>query len=232
MRFLFSYYTTEEQEDQLTKKIQEVLDSLDFTEYTSDPEKIRAIYDYICSHVTYDYDNLEDENYKLKFTAYAALMDGTAVCQGYAVLLYRMLMEENISTRLIAGSGNGGTHAWNIVRIGEKYYNLDSTWDAGRDVYRYYLKCEANFEDHLRDGDYQTVQFQVTYPVALVDYADVPGDINGDGQVNAGDLRCLMKRVIIHDSATILDLNGDHQVDTRDVIRLMKYLTDPTVSLN
>lgn len=39
-----------------------------------------------CKNVTYDYASLKNPNYLLKHTAYAALMNKTAVCQGYAAL--------------------------------------------------------------------------------------------------------------------------------------------------
>lgn len=60
------------------------------------------------ANVKYDYENLDDTDYKLKYTAYAALLNGTAVCQGYANLLYRMALEAGIDARFISGLGNGG----------------------------------------------------------------------------------------------------------------------------
>ncbi len=66
----------------------------------TDYEIIRDVYAYICEHVTYDNIHVNDASYKLAHTAYAALVNGTAVCQGYAVLLYRMLMEQGIDCRI------------------------------------------------------------------------------------------------------------------------------------
>lgn len=62
----------------------------------NDYENTKAIYDYLCQNITYGNDNLNDDTYLLKYTAYAALINKTAVCQGYAVLLYRLLLEEGI----------------------------------------------------------------------------------------------------------------------------------------
>lgn len=145
------YYTTEEQEDMVDDKLDTVLwETLNLDrEDLSDYEKTKAIYDYICENVTYDYSNLEDEDYKLKYTAYAALIDKTAVCQGYAVLFYRMMEEAGVDTRVVAGDA-GGPHAWNISKLGDKYYYSDSTWDAGVDQYNYFLKGSSEFEkDHI-----------------------------------------------------------------------------------
>ena len=90
--YAMSYYTTAEQEAELTAVLTELMDGMDL-ENQSDYEKISTIYAYICTHVTYDYANLSDEDYKPKYTAYAALINGTAVCQGYALLFYRMALE-------------------------------------------------------------------------------------------------------------------------------------------
>ena len=41
----------------------------------------------------YDYSGLSDSSNLIKYTAYAALCEGKAVCRGYAVLFYRMCKE-------------------------------------------------------------------------------------------------------------------------------------------
>jgi transglutaminase-like putative cysteine protease len=224
LNYSFTYYTTAAQEAQVTERIQEALDSFAFNEYTTDPEKVQTIYDYICSHVTYDYANLDDDDYTLKYTAYAALIDGTAVCEGYATLLYRMLREVGISTRVIAGIGNGGAHGWNIVKLGSSYYNLDATWDAGRDSYDYYLQNMDNFLDHYRYDDYTTAEFEATYPMASEDYVLLLGDVNDDGTLNEADVARMMKRLAIGDESTWLDFTEDETVDSNDLVRLMNLI--------
>ena len=129
-------------------------------------------YDYICSNVTYDHDNLNDESYSLKYTAYAALINKTAVCQGYASLFYRLALDAGVDTRVISGEA-GGPHAWNIVKLNGKYYNLDSTWDAGRSTYAYFLKNTNDFDDHVRDNDYQSNEFIEEYPMWDESYTEI-----------------------------------------------------------
>ena len=188
-----TYYTTAAQENQLAERVNEVLDGFDFTAETSDYETISTIYDYICANVTYDYDNLNDDDYLLKYTAYAALMNGTSVCQGYAALLYRMLLQENIGCRLIPGDN----HAWNIVEIDNLYYNVDSTWDAGRvpGYYSYFLLSDNDFAGHTRYADYCTSEFYRTYPMAPVSYNVHPthdwnqGEITTDPTCTAGGVK-------------------------------------------
>lgn len=171
------YYTTAAQEAELSKKIDSVLQSLDINDESSDYDVICAVYDYICANVSYDYDNLNDSEYLLKYTAYAAMINKTAVCQGYSALMYRMLQQKNIDCRLIPGSN----HAWNIVAIDGVYYNADSTWDAGRDPknYAYFLCGDSDFAGHTRYSEYSTEEFYRLYPMTKTKYVVCPSHSYG-----------------------------------------------------
>ncbi len=174
-----TYYTTPEQEAEETAYLNNVLESLELdskTEYG----KVKAIYDFICSHVTYDFDNLDDNSYMLKHTSYAALINGTSVCQGYATLFYRMALEAGLDARVITGSGDtsrDSNHAWNIVRLKGLYYNLDATWDAEQSEPNYFLKGQNTFNSHIRDVEYDTAAFHTEYPMSATDYKVVPSDL-------------------------------------------------------
>ena len=162
----FTYYTTAEQEAELDDAVSTLLDSLDLEE-KGRYEKIKSIYDYICANVVYDHEHGSD--YDLKYTAYAALINKTAVCQGYSSLLYRLLLSQGIDSRLIAGYA-GEAHGWNIVKINDLYYNLDSTWDAGQSDYTWFLKCMDNFPNHSRYDEYNTAAFHEVYPMDAKDF--------------------------------------------------------------
>lgn len=168
--YTMTYYTTESQEKELDTAVDNVLNQLNLNDKT-DYEKTKNIYDYICANVTYDHEHENDKDYKLKYTAYAALINKTAVCQGFAVLLYRLSLEAGIDARLIAGTSNNDIpHGWNIVQLKNKYYNLDSTWDAGKSEYDYFLRCDDNFPNHVRSEDYTTDEFISNYPMGEQDY--------------------------------------------------------------
>ena len=171
VKYSVTYYTDFNQEQQVSARVSQVLSSLGLTGQ-NDYTKIKKIYDYICSNVTYDYSHLSDPTYQLQYTAYAALINGTSVCQGYAVLFYRMALQSGVDARLISGTGNGGPHAWNIVKIGSYYYNLDSTWDAGRSYYYYFLKNDSSFGDHDRDLEYASPEFYQRYRMAAENYSE------------------------------------------------------------
>lgn len=162
--FTPTYFTTAEQETAVNEKVDSLLETtFSFEDSTSDYKEIYEVYDYICSNVTYDNENLEDSSYTLKYSTYAALINGTAVCQGYASLYYRILRELNLDIRVATGYGGEASedvsnyyenHAWNIVQIDGKWYFADSTWDAGFSdevaagtySYQYLLKGTSDFD--------------------------------------------------------------------------------------
>ena len=166
-----TYYTTLEQEEEMDAAVESLMSEI-ITDGMSDYEKIEAIYDYMTSNIAYDYDNLNDSTYKLKYTAYAALINKTAVCQGYAGLFYRLALEAGVDARVITGTAGGGGHAWNIAKIGTKYYLADATWDtsyyATYSSYNYFLK--SAFSDHETDAEFLTSEFTAAYPVSSSDY--------------------------------------------------------------
>jgi len=166
-----AYYTTADQEKELDTAVNQLLNSLNLSG-KSDYEKVCAVYDYIRDNITYDYENLNNPDTWLQYTAYSALINKTAVCQGYANLLYRLLLELGIDNRVITGETLEGPHAWNIVKLGDVYYNCDSTWDAIIGDHDYFLKNSIGFLDHARHMDYATTQFHTEYPMSETDYVD------------------------------------------------------------
>ena len=173
LQYIVSYYTDATQEAALDAAVDALLAELALWDAT-DYEKIYGIYDYMCRNIAYDFDNLYDETYILKFSAYAALVNKTAVCQGYALLFYRLALTLGVDARVITGIGNGGGHAWNIVELDNQYYNLDATWDRSwYEVgmpYAWFLLCNDSFEDHQAEETYLTAEFLAEYPMSQTDY--------------------------------------------------------------
>lgn len=162
----FVYYTTYEEEEYVTGRVHAIIDGFNLDETATEYQKIKAAYEYICGHVQYDTGHLTDLNYVKQFTAYAALHDGKAVCQGYANLMYRLLYEMGVRNRIIPGNGSGQPHAWNIAEIRGVFYYLDSTWDAGKTNYSYFLRGKNDFPNHTSDSSYRTDAFFNSYPVS------------------------------------------------------------------
>ena len=100
-------------------------------------EKEKRIYDYIIKHVTYDYATLEKTAFEdvmrlgKGFEIYSivgALLHKHAVCQGIAGMFKLLCDRFGIPAIVLTGQTEGGRHAWNMVRIGGRFYQVDCTW--------------------------------------------------------------------------------------------------------
>ena len=167
VRYKLSYYDSAAQEEALDEKIGEVLESLDL-DGKSDYEKVVAIHDWLCDNVEYD----SADGIDLRRTAYDAIVNGTAVCQGYSNAFYRMLLEAGVDNRIIFGegvedSGARMAHTWNIVDLYGDYYYVDVTWDDSTGSLDYFLKPAGEFTDsHIAGDEYAGDFFTKTYPVS------------------------------------------------------------------
>ena len=102
-----------------------------------DFEKIVFVHDYIVNHTTYDVagaELIEKDLYGvgekgLFGTAYGCLVEGSAVCQGYAEAFQYIMNRIGIECGMCRGSVSDGPHVWNYVKLNNKYYWIDVTWD-------------------------------------------------------------------------------------------------------
>lgn len=122
----------------------------------SDYEKELAIHNYIVSNGVYGY--IEGEEKEKSYQAYGILVEKKGVCQAYAEAMKLLLNLCGIKNEIIVGVGveNGENHAWNLVKLEEKWYHLDATWDdpapdqKGRILYTYFnVTDEQMAKDHI-----------------------------------------------------------------------------------
>jgi transglutaminase-like putative cysteine protease len=150
------YYSTMQEERAVDEEVEEILEDLNIGKKTSEREKVKAVYDYICHNVNYDYVHENNSLYHKDSTAYAALVKKYASCQGFAVAVFRLLKELGIECSVVTGTGTNNQgedefHAWNEVLIDDEIYNMDATWDAGRENYQYFLIKDEEFVNHVKD---------------------------------------------------------------------------------
>ena len=205
------YYTTAAEEASLTQKLDTALASMN-TEGLSDYNKFILLYRYVTSNVTYS----SDISDKYAYTAYSAVENGHAVCQGVAQLLYRLCNDSGIPCRIIAGIAHDTSgarednyHVWLVTKIDGKYYLSDPTWDlsAEGDNFRYFLKGSNDFDStfnmrHIPQNDngltfpeYDSDEFRNAYPV-FSENAPSPkcseGDIDGNNSINSVDASAIL----------------------------------------
>lgn len=99
----------------------------------SDYEKELKLHDYIVNNTVYDYKNVLNSTIpNISYTAYGVLVNGIGVCEGYSYAIKRLLHAVGITSEVVVGDVYGdssGPHAWNIVKLGKSYYQLDATFD-------------------------------------------------------------------------------------------------------
>ena len=131
---VFYYHTLShkysERYSQTITKLKEIMDSLNL-DGKSDYEKCIAIRKWIAKNVKYDdefFKNAESCPRKNAHDMTGAVLDGYAVCDGYAYLFHYMANAAGLLTLVEHGVLKGsGNHAWNLVQIDGTFYYTDCT---------------------------------------------------------------------------------------------------------
>lgn len=150
LHYVPTYKSSAAMEQEVDAAVEAFFATYPVKEKATQYEKIEAVYDYLCDTITYDfarkhgtelfYGERDKENVLIANTAYAGLVEGTCVCEGYASSFYRLMLEMDIDARLVEGMTTE-PHAWNIVELDGQYYYLDATWDASHmGWYQYFLQ--------------------------------------------------------------------------------------------
>lgn len=93
-------------------------------------EKTKYIQNYIIDKTSYDQKLVQPNIYDMS----GPILNGYAVCEGYAKAFKFLMDGAKIPTIVIAGKaydGDGAVerHAWNYVSINNKWYLVDTTWN-------------------------------------------------------------------------------------------------------
>lgn len=84
-------------------------------------------------------------------SAYSALVGGKSVCAGYARAFQYLMQQLQIPCYYCTGFA-GENHAWNIIKLDDGYYNVDTTWaDTQPNNYVYFNGSDRDYaKDHIR----------------------------------------------------------------------------------
>lgn len=114
----------------ILNEIKETRDSIVKSLSGIDYNKIMHAHDWIINNLDYEQNITNNNVYNL----YGALIEKSAVCEGYAETLKYILDEVDIPCVLVSGTatnseGKTERHEWNYVQLYGKWYAIDSTWD-------------------------------------------------------------------------------------------------------
>lgn len=146
--------------------------------YTTDLQKVRAIFSWIAQHVSYNTfvinsnrkfakskyvvesdDTSAEWKSAVEMTAIKVLKKRTAVCDGYAKLFKTLCDYANIRSEIITGYARGyiegedkfrSNHTWNAVMVDSVWQLLDVTWASG------YINYTNQFAPRLDDTYFLT----------------------------------------------------------------------------
>lgn len=156
-----SHIMSADERKEADKKINNILSEI-IKPYMTDNEKVKAVHDYIVLNGKYD------TNFEY-YSDYDLLTEGKSVCNGYAVLTYNMLNKLGIPVKLVFGSSNSQSHVWNMVKLDDYWFHLDTTWDdpvPDKNIasYNYYmLTDEEIMKDHTIDKNQNLPKSTLSY---------------------------------------------------------------------
>lgn len=125
-------------EKQLEQRVDKILNEI-ISKNMSEEEKAYQIFNYVQHNVIYE---LKEDDPTI-YTAYGALVMGSAVCTGRAKAVQLLLNKLNIETKIVYSSYQLN-HAWNLVKINKTWYHLDATMNA-------FLKSDTFMDSGKKD---------------------------------------------------------------------------------
>ncbi|WP_024858964.1 leucine-rich repeat protein [Ruminococcus albus] len=194
-----------------------------------DYERVKALNDWICQKVYYDREGNSLDNH----ADYSVYLDDNTVCAGYAQGFALLAQSIDIETLVVSS----GSHAWNIVKLGNNYYHLDVTWNDDPDDrtgtkwnYNWFLRDDQFTKSEQKNHrSWNTYNFGELY-CKNKSYSSIPkcnikhGDGNCDGYVNKSDYNLLRdylsKRNPKIENIYMFDMNGDGKIDQTDLSAL------------
>nr|MBQ4455477.1 immunoglobulin domain-containing protein [Clostridia bacterium] len=134
-----AYFTTAAQENAVTNAASTLRSALDLSG-KSDYQKIQLIHSWLVDNVTYG-------STETGCSAYGALVEKQAAGYGFAAAFYMLCLEEGIDVRIVYSQAE--QHAWNIARVDNAYYEIDTAWDNNAQSDTFFLRGSTYWlEEH------------------------------------------------------------------------------------
>lgn len=147
--YTLSYLASKTEAQSMKARLDEVVNSVTAAtkNLSSQFEAELYIHDFICNNTAYNI------NGKYIYSAYGALVDKNAVCEGYSKAFALLCSKAGINSFLVRGVSKEQNHMWNTVNIDNAWYNIDVTWDDqninGNPTYSYFNLTDAELNiDH------------------------------------------------------------------------------------
>lgn len=128
--YLIHEFSSKEQIDNAINYIEQTKNQILQNRKTNTYDNIKMVHDYLVENVQYDTSVSKENIYNI----YGAMVNGEAVCEGYARSFKYLMDSLGIPCTLVIGKGTNSegrteNHAWNYVQLDNYWYAIDSTWD-------------------------------------------------------------------------------------------------------
>ena len=110
------------------------------------PVRVLLLHDHLVRTVRYDV------TAPRRHSAAGALLDGRAVCDGYAAAFSLLANAAGIPCLTVTGEKDGIPHAWNLVKPDGTWYHADCTADdadAGAPLHRFFLLPDSAMQGYV-----------------------------------------------------------------------------------
>ncbi len=150
VKYVYDSTAIASKQSEISQKASEVIGSC-ITPDMDDAKKVKALYDYLVNNAVYDKEALEEakkndfakvsgSQFEDSFNTYGVLVKGKGVCMSYAYA-FRLLCDlAGVESTVVTGYLDGNLpHAWNMVKLGGEWYEIDCTNNAVNTGIPYYL---------------------------------------------------------------------------------------------
>lgn len=174
--YLEESFTSKEEVESAVNQVNTIKQAIISNLPSDDYSKILIVHDWLVENISYNLQESSANDYNI----YGALVNKTAVCEGYAESLKFILDEIGIPCILVCGTatnseGTTEQHEWNYVQLNGKWYAIDVTWDdpvATNGAYvsvstkhKYFLKgANTMNENHFVSGQISEAGQQFALP--------------------------------------------------------------------
>lgn len=173
--YLIDEFSSKQQIDNAIGEIEQARNQILQNRKSNTYDNIKMVHDYLVDNVEYDTTISKNNIYNI----YGAMVNGQAVCEGYARSFKYLMDCLGIPCSLVIGKGTNSegkteNHAWNYVQIDDYWYAIDTTWDdpvsttgwiSQSSKYRYFLKGSNDMiKDHQPSGQFTEGGKVFSYP--------------------------------------------------------------------
>lgn len=177
--YLIEEFPSKEEIDNAINSIEKIRNYILKNRKSNTYDNIKMVHDTLIENIEYE-TTISKENI---YNIYGAIINGEAVCEGYARSFKYLMDSFEIPCTLVIGKGTNSegrteNHAWNYVYLDNSWYAIDCTWDdpvsrsgeVSRSAkYKYFLKGSSDMlKDHVPSGQFTEGGKIFNYPTLSI----------------------------------------------------------------